>query len=293
MSSQERAARAYTRRGWIPLPLNWVLPDGSCSCQRAGECGNPGKHPRVRWKDRTAVDAEELGRWWRWWPRAGVGVKTGAVSGMVVIDVDPRHGGDTTLALLEDTYGTLPETLTAETGGGGLHLVFQHPGFNVQNVQNDEHRKLGPGLDVRGDGGQIAAAPTLHASGRRYRWRDWNAEPAPMPAWLANRLRPPVVEHRPVKPVTVGARLGRYAGAALEGELRRVAEAQEGSRNETLFLSACRLGELVGAGVLGEAVAGQHLLRAALDRGITEGEAKPTILSGLNTGAANPRAVAR
>jgi len=217
---------------------------------------------------------------------------TGAVSGIVVIDVDPRHGGDATLADLEDAYGPLPVTLTAVTGGGGLHIVFAHPGFRVTNVQADAGRKLGPGLDVRGDGGQIAVAPTVHASGRRYRWTNWGVEPAPMPAWLAERLRPPLPPVRESAPVRVTGRMDRYARAALEGELQKVASAIEGYRNEALFLASCNVGELVGAGVLSAADAGQHLLSAAVAKGLTEAEARPTILSGLNRGAANPRVLA-
>ena len=294
MNRQERAARAYAARGLVPHPLNWVLPDGACSCQRGIECANPGKHPRVKWKDRAHVDEAELGQWWRWWPKAGVGIKTGKVSGIVVIDIDPRHGGGETLAALEEIHGVIPETLTARTGGGGWHLVFRHPGFRVQNVQNDETRKLGPGVDVRGDGGQIAAAPTVHASGRRYEWVDWKVEPCDLPDWMADRLRPrpqPITSSRPVR---AAGEHRRYVQAALDGELRRIADTPVGvgRRNEALFLSSCRLGELVGAHILAVEVAAQHLEQAALAKGISAGEARATILSGLRTGAANPRQVA-
>lgn len=293
MNRQEGAGRAYASRGFVPLPLNWVRPDGGCSCQRGAECGNPGKHPRVKWKDRADVTDAELGWWWRRWPRAGVGIITGETSGIVVIDVDPRHGGDATLAALEEVHGPLPVTLTARTGGGGWHYVFRHPGFVVQNVQNDETRKLGPGLDVRGDGGQIAAAPTLHASGRRYEWTDWFAEPVDLPGWMADRLRKPPSPAAPAyqyAPASIG-HPNRYVAAALRAQCQRVADARQGERNERLFLASCSLGELVGAGLLAPEQAGQHLLRAALAKGLGEGEARPTILSGLNTGAANPKRV--
>ena len=294
MIRQERAARAYAGRGWVPLPLNWVLPNGACSCPRGVECGNPGKHPRVKWKDRDAVTDAELGQWWRWWPLAGVGIKTGAVSGVVVVDVDPRHGGDKTLAALEEMHGALPATLTARTGGGGLHILFRHPGYRVQNVQNDETRKLGAGLDVRGDGGQIAAAPTIHASGRSYTWVDWTAEPADLPDWMADRLKAPPLPVVSTKPVQVTARLSGYVRAAIDGELRRIANTPVGvgQRNAELFLASCRLGSLVGAGVLNAETAAQHLEQAALAKAIPHGEARATILSGLRTGARNPRRIA-
>jgi hypothetical protein len=90
------------------------------------------------------------------------------VSGTVVLDIDPRNGGEDSLAKLEERHGTLPATLTAHTGGGGLHCFFRHPGH--QKVPN--RRDLGglPGLDLKGDAAYIIAPPSNHASGSRYSW---------------------------------------------------------------------------------------------------------------------------
>jgi hypothetical protein len=162
------AARACLARGWSVIPL------------RRQE-----KRPAVRWQEiqqRRPTEAE-LARWFARWPDANLGIVTGAVSGLVVLDVDPKHGGDDSLAALERAHGRLPETCEALTGGGGRHLYFAHPGGVVHN-----RAALAPGIDLRGDGGYVVAPPSLHPSGRDYVWevsRDPDeVPPAPMPRWL-------------------------------------------------------------------------------------------------------------
>jgi hypothetical protein len=126
-----------------------------------------GKRPLVAWSkfQQRRPSASELRYWWRRWPNAGLGLVTGAVSGLVVLDVDPRNDGDATLEDLECEHGPVPVTVEVLTGGGGRHLYFQHPGEETPPV------KIGPGLDRLGDGSQVVAPPSLHASGRRYEWR--------------------------------------------------------------------------------------------------------------------------
>lgn len=138
-------------------------------------CEAPGKHPRVKWKvyqDRLPTE-DEVRTWWRRWPDSNIAILTGAISGLVVVDIDPRHGGDESLLDL----GPLPDTLTATTGGGGQHLYWQHPGYPVPNAAGIRH-----GIDVRGDGGYVLAPPSGHRSGGVYAWDDAQpSEPAPLP----------------------------------------------------------------------------------------------------------------
>jgi len=138
---------------------------GRCSCGDPA-CPAPGKHTHGPWKERMADAAgvEQVQRWWRRWPDANVGVVTGAVSGLVVLDVDPRHGGGESLAALEGVHGDLPRTVESLTGGGGQHLYFRHPGANVPS------RPIAPGLDLKGDGGLVVCPPSGHVSGRAYAW---------------------------------------------------------------------------------------------------------------------------
>lgn len=166
------AALACAARGWSVVP---VVP-------RA-------KNPLVPWTElqHRRAGEDEIRGWFAHWPRANVGVVTGAVSGLVVLDVDPRHEGDESLAAWEREHGPLPRTVEAITGGGGRHVYFAHPGGLVHNKVG-----LAPGIDLRGDGGMIVAPPSVHPSGRRYAWEvDHHPDEtplAPLPDWLARRV---------------------------------------------------------------------------------------------------------
>jgi putative DNA primase/helicase len=133
-------------------------------------------------------DPGVIRRWWATWPDANVGIVTGAASGIVALDVDPRNGGDEALDALVRRYGRLPITATVITGGGGRHVLLAHPGRRVPSTPN----ALGRGVDVRGDGGQVVAPPSRHRSDREYVWHpEYGLDAvgiAPMPDWLMERL---------------------------------------------------------------------------------------------------------
>ncbi len=180
VKSSLTAALDYARRGWSVIPLH-TLTAGGCSCRRH-ECSSAAKHPRTEHglKD-AATDEGTIRQWWDEWPDANVGIVAGAESGLVVLDVDPRHGGDESLRRLEEQHGPLPHTPKSRTGGGGQHHVFAHPGRKIKNKVN-----LAPGLDIRADDGYIVAPPSLHASGQKYEWdvHPDESPPAPTPHWL-------------------------------------------------------------------------------------------------------------
>ena len=217
-------------------------------------------------------------------------IRTGAVSGLIVLDVDPDHGGDKTLEALLNDHGPLPPGALVRTGSGGRHLYFAHPGGVIRN---DAGRRLGPGLDIRGDGGYIIAPPSRHASGASYRWDGQDRHLPDPPDWLLDRLRDPLRPPTPSMPPTAiplpPRRISAWATAALERELAKVSAAQEGARNSTLNRSAFSLGQIVGGGAL-DADEVEHLL---LDRataiGLGEREARATIASGLSAGLRQPR----
>jgi hypothetical protein len=116
-----------------------------------------------------------------------VGIVTGLVSNLVVLDVDAAHGGEASLQRLVQAHGPLPWTVEARTGGGGRHLYFIHPGGLVPNRAG-----FRPGLDLRGDGGYVVAPPSVHPSGRAYAWAATGdperAVPAALPAWLLHAV---------------------------------------------------------------------------------------------------------
>ena len=95
----------------------------------------------------------------------GVGIATGPESGIFVLDVDDYEA----YRDLERAHEPLPDTLTNLTGSGGMHFLFRYP-TDGRTVRNNAGTRLGAGLDVRGDGGQIVAPPTVHPNGKRYEW---------------------------------------------------------------------------------------------------------------------------
>jgi hypothetical protein len=167
------SALAYLRRGWSVIP---VLPRD--------------KRPAIPWASyqRARADEAEIREWYSRWPDANIGIVTGAVSSLVVLDVDPLHGGDKSVGELERAHGPLPHTVEALTGGGGRHVYFSHPGEPLHNQVG-----LAPGLDVRGDGGFVVAPPSMHPSGRRYAWapsrQPGETSLAPVPPWLLGLTR--------------------------------------------------------------------------------------------------------
>jgi predicted P-loop ATPase len=171
------AALQYAKRGWAVLP-----------------CKPREKAPATQhgFKDATK-QAGEVVRTWKRSPNANVGVATGAASGLLVLDVDPRNGGDHSLTQLVGTHGELPATVTAKTSGDGLHYYFSLPeGVQVRGSV------LTDGLDIKADGGYVLAPPSVHPSGALY---SWLASPdkqqlAPAPEWL---LEAAVKKPRPGK----------------------------------------------------------------------------------------------
>lgn len=286
------AALAYAALGWPVFPVHaWV--DGKCTCGK--ECEKPAKHPQTRngFKDAT-TDERRIRAWWSRRPSANVGVSTGAASGLAVLDIDPDHGGDESLAALLAEHGDLPETLVARTGGGGRHLYFRHPGEGkrVRNSTGD----LAPGLDVRGDGGYVVAPPSIHASGGSYEWTKKQA-PAALPGWLLRFMMEGTRGRRAREGMgasnspggTASPADSRYGLAAIEYEVAELLATREGKRNDGLNRAAFSLGQLVAGGELTAGVAEARLLSAALAVGLREDESLRTIRSGLEAGKSEPR----
>lgn len=172
------AALDYARRGWRVLPIK------------------PGKKrpPMDAWQNAATTDPTIIAAWFTGLYRGyGVGIATGQASRLFVLDVDTAGGksGDESLADLEATYGPLPDTWEVLTGSGGRHLYFRWP--DGVDIRNDQSGRLGAHLDIRGEGGQVLAPPTIHPNGTPYALElsspDDIADP---PQWLVDLLsRPP------------------------------------------------------------------------------------------------------
>ncbi|MFQ5803608.1 MAG: bifunctional DNA primase/polymerase [Candidatus Methylomirabilales bacterium] len=145
---------------------------------------NVGKVPLVPWAEfqRRRATEEEVRIWWTCWPSANIGVVTGAISGVIVLDVDGEEG-QTSLRPM----APVPVTWRSSTGKGQHHW-YRHPGGVVRNFT-----QRAPGLDLRGDGGYVVAPPSLHRSGAQYAWTiaPEDSELVPPPAWLEELLARP------------------------------------------------------------------------------------------------------
>ena len=163
LSLNYRAALAWRKRGFNVVP----------------RAGVESKRPALKWKvlqDR-AITKDDLSDWYAKFS-GGLGVITGAISSIVVIETDGL-AGETVLDTYESMYGPLPETLIVQSGSRrGLHRYFRHPGHPVKTTAN-KHIKI----DIRGDGGYCVLPPSLHKSGKRYEVVH-DAEPAALPEGL-------------------------------------------------------------------------------------------------------------
>lgn len=287
MTTTLAAALAYAAHGWpafgVP-PTPRKLPHKNCSACPDASCAGRCGHPYCHGFYAATTDAERLREWWARFPADLVAIRTGEPSGLVVVDVDPRNGGQATLAKLDEER-LLPGTVMAMTGSGGLHLLYAHPGGWVPSGAN----RLGPGVDVKADGAYVIAAPSAHpVTGQRYQWSGdgtWQHRLPPLPGPLLARIRP----ERPTRPaVPLRPAHGNVRGR-LAGLVQLVLDATEGERNARLHWAACRAGEMVAAGEVDEQVVVDVLHRAALEVGLTSSEAVGagyggTIHSGLRAG---------
>lgn len=211
------AALAYARVGLSVFPCWPVLPmlppriGFICGCGRL-TCSSPGKHPigtLVRkGLSAASTDSRIIRQWWTARADANVAIATGNV---VVLDIDPRHGGDASLGELERKHGALPPTRRCHTGGAGQHIYFRAPPHIV--IRNSAG-KLGPGLDIRGIGGYVLAPPSRHLSGNYYAWDGGSGICAQMPPWMVAALQEPTIKQA-AHPATWRDLVG---GGVTEGE---------------------------------------------------------------------------
>jgi len=206
MSELLNPALSYEKQGLSVIPI------------QASE-----KKPLIAWEayqERRATE-DEIQAWWLKWPDANVGVVTGAVSGLVVIDLDSIEAKDKLKELLSDyDLFSVPRSRT----GRGWQLFFKHPGVLIPNRAG-----IFPGLDVRGDGGYVVAPPSIHPNGKSYKWEvPINGDLPKLPVELFKLITSPASNGE------AGYRERFNTAQALAG-------VPEGQRDETLFKLACKL----------------------------------------------------
>jgi Bifunctional DNA primase/polymerase, N-terminal len=292
MSQREellRAARDYiTRRSWpvfvlssskVPVPNCKRCREEHTTPRQMQGCGCLMCHGFYA----ATLDVARVQEMVRLHPRGLLAVRTGAVSGTAVIDVDAR-GIPAMRQMIAS--GLLPRTLAQRTGNG-YHLVYAHPRVRIVSGPG----KGGPGIDVKSDDAYIVVAPSVHpGTGRPYRWlRPLTDELAPLPRHWVQRLREP---DRPALLARVpleAVRGTQYAIGALRRQVVELLEAEEGIRNHTLNKSAFIMGQFVGAGMLDEQDAVAALEDVGQRIGLNPGEVRRSVASGLRAGARCPR----
>jgi AAA domain/Bifunctional DNA primase/polymerase, N-terminal len=280
--------RVPFERGWSVFPLQ-----------------SKGKRPIGKWEcyQTQLPIADDVRAWANNLAGLNVGIVTGAVSGLVVVDLDNEEAKQEA-----ERLGLPSDTVIAQTPRG-LHVYFRHPGEKISNRVG-----IFPGADFRGDGGYVVAPgskfePTEdeRCDGKvagRYTWLEGRSpeecELADLPQWLAGMLIKPDTpkpsgEQMQAKPVSAEpsssanheARAKARASAALIAEIGSVRAASAGERNDTLNKAAFSLGQL-HADLPADQTKAQ-LRDAALSAGLEEAEIAKTIESAWNSGAANPR----
>ena len=217
------AALIYASAGLPVFPLHTPVSKGICSCGNT-TCKSIGKHPRSKngVKDATH-DPEAVKRIWTKYPTANIGIACGDEAGICVIDIDPIHGGNESLAILEKTHGNLPDTLRSRTGSGGQHIFFKYNGESYKNCNRGE---IGAGIDFKTEGGYVVAAPSMHLSGHKYQWISNDTDKiADLPEYIKQLVTKKVL-----------SQVERAHTVNLDRN-----EIPDGQRNITLFSLACSL----------------------------------------------------
>lgn len=240
------------------------------------------KKPRIAIRDGgrgchdATVDREQIEAWWTQWPTANVGMATGPISGCWALDVDPQSSGEgeAWLAGKEAEFGKLPITPESRTLKGGRHLLFKwNPEFHIHNRAG-----IVPGLDARGDGGYIVAAPSYVKEVKsgvewagRYAWlEDCKPSAVPIaaaPAWLLeavmNKPQAQVAEEFVPRERRQGDGF-RYGHKALEIECQSITTAPIGQQDNQIVSSAFKIGQLVAGGEIPAQDAEDALVNAAM-----------------------------
>ena len=145
-----------------------------------------GKYPLTSHGHKDATKhTETIRHWWEIWPEANIGIRP---NGFFVLDEDPRHGGDETLATFEGEHGKLPNTPTQKTGGGGRHYLFKMAP-ELEGLGRFP-KEVGPGLDLKFSNGYIVVAPSIHPDTETtYEWIvPLEVGIADPPRWLVDRI---------------------------------------------------------------------------------------------------------
>lgn len=149
----------------------------------------------------ATTDARVIERWWTEEPDANIGAPC-KLNGWAGIDVDPRHGGDISYALIESERGVLPGTTLQVSRGGGFHALYRAPDFSLPGV-------LADGIELKLNG-YVLLAPSVHSSGAQYRWIN-DLFHHPVVPWPTKQLMPASALPKPQRPVVQAVNITSHA----------------------------------------------------------------------------------
>lgn len=182
-------------------------------------------------------------KWWTERKGANIGVATGRVSGVIVLDCDVKKGknGLRELALWEELEEIeIPQAVTTRTPSGGLHLWFRLP-KDCGPIPSPPGWL--PGLDIRADGAQVAVPPSM----RRWQYKEFDPQYLPYERGQGSVLSLPVVPDGVLADIRRYG--GRYAERGSSGSSRSDLPSDEealangleaGTRNTYIHDLACR-----------------------------------------------------
>ena len=238
------SAKRLAASGFRVFPCHYITEDGSCSCGET--CSSPGKHPKTMrgFKDAT-TESLRIEGYWMHDRQANIGLATGGK--VYVVDLDGDEGIDE-WRQLQAQHGVV-SSISVITGSGGRHVYLSMPdGIKLGNSAG----KLAPHIDTRGDGGYVLAPPSNHISGRQYAWDLTSGKVLVVPGWIIAALEPKM--YTPMARASVSYDgTTPYGAAILNRALDRVANAVNGSRNQTLAREAFVLGQWVAGGEISHA----------------------------------------
>ena len=235
-------------------------------------CKARGKKPAIKtWKENASKDPAVIKAWCKR-TAANIGLPTGTKNNIWVLDIDQKSGGLETLEALEAEHGKF-NTFTVKTGGGGYHFYFLHHA-GIKNSAN-----ILSGVDIRGEGGYVIAAGSVHENGTAYEIIN-DIDPVQAPEWLLK-----LIEEKKQQPAKKAAgKTTDYGRGVLLNQFDAVINAAVGNRNSTLNVAAFVVGQYIASGEIEENEGVSTLETAGTEAGLDAEEIKKTIKSGIDGG---------
>lgn len=242
------AANRYAAKGFQVLPL-------------------VGKAPAVeRGLYSATTDVAQIEEWWGANPDWNIGIRTGEASGVCVVDIDRKPGGPNGFRSLWDLnrdFGWIRGVPFQHSSFGG-HFFFRC----YDTEMRDSVGKIGPGIDVRANGGYIVVAPSRHpVTDIPYSWRNGrsiiNSDFGFAPEWLLEAASRTMERPSPKAKASHIYATGAYGLKALAGECEKIENARNGAQHQTLNDAAFRIGKLIRRGLIDKFDAEYELERSA------------------------------